>query len=150
MLGKSTTFYYICKSWQCLLVRVQRCEPRCFFSHKKVLSGRQQQQSKSSWPLSGLPWHTKYRGFLVMEFATIFLTCKPPLVYCMYFTAMEPCYSYRESTTKWHWSNWWFIYSVSWVSLDHGTSGLELEVLSCLEAAYFFLNSSDLIFDILA
>ena len=66
------------------------------FSHKKELSGRQQPQSKSCWPWSGLPWHTKDKRFSVMGYAAVFYTCKPRLVSCMCFTAMEPCYSYRE------------------------------------------------------
>jgi len=32
-----------------------------------------------------------------MEYAAVFLICKPRLVYCMYFAAMERCYLYRES-----------------------------------------------------
>jgi len=31
------------------------------FLHKKELPGRQPPQSNSSWPLSGSPWHTKYK-----------------------------------------------------------------------------------------
>jgi len=94
------------------------------FSHKKGLSRRQQPQSKSCWPWSGLPWHTKHKGYSVMGYATVCYTCKPRLVYCMYFTAMERCYSYRESKTRYYQSNWWPIYSVIWVSLDCKTSGL--------------------------
>ena len=69
----------------------------------------------------------------------------------MCFTAMEPCYLYRESITGYYWSNWSYIYSVSWVSLDYEMSELELilfKVFSRLEAA-FFQNSSDVIRDIL-
>jgi len=111
---------------------------------KKELPGQQQPQLKSSWHLSGLPWHTKHKGFLVMEYAAEFLTWKPRLVYCMYFTVMERCYSYRESKTEYYWSNWSYIYSVSWVSLVYEMSGLELslfKVLSCLEASFFRVSS---------
>ena len=121
------------------------------FSHKKVISEQQQLQLKSSWHLSGSPWHTKHKWFLVMECAAVFLIWNPRLVYCMSFTAMEPYYSYRESRTREYRSNWWPIYSVSWVSLDYHTSGLELilfKVYSCLQAA-FFQSSSDLIINIL-
>ena len=123
------------------------------YSHKKELSGQQQQQLKSSWPLSGLPWHTKHTRLLVMEYVAVFLTCKRRLVYCMYFTAMEHCYSYRELKTRYYWSNWWPIYPVSFVSLEHETSELELilfEVFLCLEAIIRFLTLSDIIIDILA
>jgi len=115
------------------------------FTHKKASSGRQQPQSRSSWHLSGSPWHTKHKWFSVMEYAAIFLTWKPQLVYCMYFTAMERCYSYRELKTRYYWSNWLPFYSVSLVSLDHKMSGLELilaKVFSCLQAI-FFQDSSD-------
>jgi len=88
-------------------------------SHKKELSGQQQHQLKSSWPLSGLSWHTKHSGLLVVEYVAVFLTCKYRLVYCMYFTAMEHCYSYRELKTRYYWSNLWPIYSASLVSLGH-------------------------------
>jgi len=121
------------------------------FSYKKELSGQQQPQSKSSWLWSGSPWHTKHKGFLVMEYAAAFLTWKLQLVYCMYFTAMEPCYSSRESTTRYYWSNWLPIYSVSWVSLNYRNSGLELilfKVLICMEASSD-LNGSDRIMAIL-
>ena len=121
------------------------------FSHKKALSGRQQPQSKSSWPLSGLPWHIKHKGCLVTEYAAIFLTWKPRLVYCMCFTAMEHCYSYRESKTRYYWCNWLHIYSVSWVSLDYRNSGLKFilfKVLICMEVSSD-LNGSDLITAIL-
>jgi len=121
------------------------------FSHKKELSGRQWPQLKSSWHLLGLQWHTRHRWFLVMEYLAIFLTWKPRLVYCMCFTAMEHCYSYRESKTKDDWSDWWPVYSVSWVSLDYQTTGIELtlfKVYSCMQAA-FFQSSSDLIGSIL-
>ena len=99
------------------------------FLHKKELPGRQPPQSNSSWPLSGSPWHTKYKGFLVMECAAVFPTWKLRLVYYMYFTAMEPCYTYRESKTRYYWSNWLPVYSVSWVSLDYRDTGLELILL---------------------
>jgi len=102
------------------------------FLHKKELSGRQPPQSNSSWPLSGSPWHTKYKGFLVMECAAVFPTWKLRLVYYMYFTAMEPCYTYRESKTRHYWSNWLPIYSVSCVSLDYQDTGLELILLKVL------------------
>jgi len=111
--GPNTFCQYILHSWLCRIVRIWLCKPRRFFSHKKVLPGWQQQWSKSSWPLSGLPWHSKHRAFLVMEYAVAFLTCKPRLVYYMYFTAMEPCYLYRESKTRYHWSDWWPIDPVS-------------------------------------
>ena len=107
------------------------------FLHKKELSGRQPLQSNSSWPLSGSSWHTEHKGFLMMEYATIFPAWKPRLVYYMYFTAMEPCYTYRESQTRHYWSNWLPIYPVSWVSLDYQDSGLELilfKVLISVEA----------------
>jgi len=121
-------------------------------SHKKELSGRQLPQSQSCWPLSNSPWHTKRRGFLVMECAGVFVTWKPRLVYCMRFTVMESCYSYRESKTRYYWSSWWPIHSVSWVSPDSKTSGVELilfQVFSCLEAA-FSQHSSDCISNILS
>jgi len=98
------------------------------FLHEKELPGRQPPQSNSSWPLSGSPWHTKHKGFLVMEYTAVSPTWKPPLVYYMYFTAMEPCYTYRESKTR-YWSNWLPVYSVSWVSLDYRDTGLELILL---------------------
>jgi len=122
-------------------------------SHKKELSGQRQQQLKSSWPLSGLPWHTKHSGLLVMEYVAVFPTCKRRLVYCMYFTAMVHCYSYRELRTRYYWSNWQPICSVSLVSLGHETSGLELilfEVFLCLQAIIFFLQLPDVIISILA
>ena len=122
------------------------------YSHKKELSGQQQQQSKSSWPLSGLPWHTKHSGLLVMEYAAVFLTCKHQLDYCMYFTAMERCYSYRELKTRYNWSNWWPIYPVSLVSLEHETNWIELtifEVFLCLKAIANFLELPDAIGGIL-
>ena len=53
---------------------------------------------------------------------------------------------------EYYWSNWWSIYSASWVSLDCQTTWLELilvKVYSCLEAAFFHI-SSDLILSILA
>jgi len=118
------------------------------YSHKKELSGQQQHQLKSSWPLSGLPWHTKHRRLLVVEYMAVFLTCKRRLVYCMYFTAMEHCYSYRELKTRYYRSNWWPIYSVSLVSLGHETSRLELivfEVILCLAAIANFLILPDVI-----
>ena len=70
------------------------------FSHKKELSGQQQPQLKYSWPLPGSPWHTKHKWFLAMEYAAVFLTWKHRLDYCMFFTAMERCYSCRESKTR--------------------------------------------------
>jgi len=122
------------------------------YSHKKELSGQQQHQLKSSWPLSGLPWHTKHSGLLVVEYVAVFPTCKCRLVYCMYFTAIEHCYSYRESKTRFYWSNWWPIYSVSLVSLGHETSRSELiifEVILCLQAITYFLLLPDVIISIL-
>ena len=113
----------------------------------------QQQQLKSSWHLSGLPWHTKHNRLLVMEYVAVFLTCKHQLDYCMYFTAMERCYSYRELKTRYNWSNWWPIYPVSLVSLEHETSGLELilfEVFFCLEAIAYFLELPAVITGILS
>jgi len=89
------------------------------FLHKKELSGRRQPQSRSSWHLLGSPWHTKHKWFLAMGYEAVSLTWKPRLVYCMYFTAMERSYSYRESKTRYYWSNWWSIYPVSWVSLEY-------------------------------
>jgi len=160
-------FLFMVASWlQCifltytimLVVPLSMCSNIfCFadlhiYSHKKALSGQQQLQSKSSWPLSDLPWHTKHREFLVMGYAVLSLTCEPPFVYCMCFTAMEPCYSYRESKTIYYWTNWWPIFSVSWVSLDYKITKPELilcKVFSCLEATCF-LSSSDLILAILA
>jgi len=121
------------------------------YSYKKVLSEQQQQQLKSSWHLSDLSSHIKHRGYVVMEYAAIFPTWKPRLVYCTCFTAMERCYSYRESKMRYYWSNWWPIYSVTWVSLDRKTSGLEFilsKVLSCLQAV-FFLHHSDSILTII-
>ena len=103
---------------------ISLCWLAYWFSHKKELSGWQQPQLKSSWHLSGSPWHTKHSRFLVMEYAPVFFTWKLQLVYCMYFIAMEPCYLYRESSTRYYWSSWWPIYLVSWVSLDYTTSGL--------------------------
>jgi len=123
------------------------------YSHKKELSGQQQHQLKSSWPLSGLPWHTKHRRLLVVEYVAVFLTCKRRLVYCMYFTAMEHCYSYRELKTRYYWSNWQPIYSVYLVSLGHETSGLELiifEVGLCLAAIAYFLILPGFIMGILS
>ena len=67
-----------------------------------------------------------------MEYAAVSPTWKPRLVYYMYFTAMEPCYTYRESKTRHYWSNWLPIYSVSWVSLDYQDTGLELILLKVL------------------
>jgi len=70
----------------------------------------------------------------------------------MYFTAMEHCYSYRELKTRYYWSNWQPIYSVSLVSLEHETSGLELiifEVSLCLEAIAYFLELPGVIIGIL-
>ena len=122
-------------------------------SHQKALSGQQQHQLKSSWPLSGLPWHTKHSRLLVVEYMAVFLICKRQLVYCMYFTVMEHCYSYRESKIRYYWSNWWPIYSVSLVSLGHETSGLELilfEVFFCLQATAFFLILPAVIMGILS
>ena len=122
------------------------------YSHKE-LSGQQRHQLKSSWPLSGLPWHTKRSRLLVVEYVAVFLTCKRRLVYCMYFTAMEHCYSYRELKTRYYWSNWQPIYSVYLVSLGHETSGLELiifEVVPCLEAFAFFLQLPGVIIGVLA
>ena len=117
------------------------------YSHtKKGLSGRQQHQLKSSWPLSGLPWHTQHRGLLLMEYAAVFPTWELLLVYCMCFTVMEPCYLYRKSKTRYHRSNW-HIHPVSWVSLDSKTRGLKLilfKVISGLEIV-FFINGSELI-----
>ena len=130
---------------------ISLCWLACLFSHEKELSGRQQPQSKSSWHLSGSPWHIKYMSFLVMECAAVFLTCRHRLYYYMCSTAMGSCYSYRESKTRYYWSNWLPINSVSSVSLDFKTSGVELillKVLSCLQAA-FFKGSSALIFSIL-
>jgi len=120
------------------------------FSYKKELSGQQRPQLKSSWHLSSLLWHTKHKWFLATGYAPVFLTWKPRLVYCMCFTAMEHCYSYHESKTRYYWFDWWSIYSVCWVSLDYQTTGLELNLLkvySCLQAAFFI--SSDLISSIL-
>ena len=117
------------------------------FLHKKELSGQQQLQSKFSWHLSGLPWHTKYKGFSVMECPAGFPTWERQLVYCMCFTAMEHCYSYRESKTRYYWSTWWPVYPVSWVSIDYKTNGPKLilfKVLSCLEATSY-LNLYDAI-----
>jgi len=81
---------------------ISLCWLAYLFLHKKALSGQQQPQLKSSWHLSGSPWHTKHRGYLVMEYVAAFLTWKPRLVYCMYFTVMERCYSYRESKTRYY------------------------------------------------
>jgi len=67
--------------------------------HKKAVSERQQQQSRSSWPLSALPWHTEHRP-LSMEYMTVFLTCELPVVYYMYLTVMEHFYSYRKSKNE--------------------------------------------------
>jgi len=142
--GLSTAFEYVYN-------HISLCWLAYLFSHKKELSGRQQPQLKSSWHLLGSPWHTRHKWFLVMEYLAVFLTWKPQLVYCMYFTAMEPCYSYRESKTGYSRSNWWSIYPVSWVSLDYQTTGLELtlfKVYSCMQAS-LFQSSSDLIGSIL-
>ena len=80
---------------------------------KKALSGRSQQRSKSFWPLSGLLWHSGYKSLLVMEHAVLLLICKPPLVYCMYFTAMGPSYLYRESKKcRYHQSYSWISFSL--------------------------------------
>ena len=103
---------------------ISLCWLACLFSHEKELSGRQQPQSKSSWHLSGSPWHIKYMSFLVMECAAVFLTWRPQLIYYMCFTVMEPCYSYREPRTRYYWSYWWPTYSVYWVSPDYNTIGV--------------------------
>ena len=87
------------------------CDPTRLFSHKKALSGLSQQQSKSSWLLSGLLWHSGHREFLVREYAVVFLACKPPLVYCMYFTVMGLSCSYRESKCINHQSYWLMLFS---------------------------------------
>ena len=83
----------------------------CFSPHKKASPERQQQQSKSSWRLSGLPWHIKHKGFLVMEYLLIFLICRPQLVYCMCFTTMEHSYSYHELNPGCYRFSWWPIWS---------------------------------------
>ena len=41
-------------------------------------------------------------GYSVMGYVAVFYTCKPRLVSCMCFTTMEPCYSYRESQTRYY------------------------------------------------
>ena len=141
---------YICCLWVCVLTYFPLLTCSSILTKKELL-GQQQQQLKSSWHLSGLPWHTKHKWFLVMECAAVFLTWKHRLDYCMYFTVTERCYSYRESKTRYYESNWWPMYSVSWVSPGCKTSGLELtlfKVYSCLEAA-FFQTSSDFITNIL-
>jgi len=67
---------------------------------------------------------------------------------------------YRDGTllfipwvqTGCYWPNWWPIRSVSLVSIDHKTSGLELivfKVFSCLQAISFFLNLPDAVLTIL-
>jgi len=154
--GRIQYIFWIWNTW--LLLPLSMCyNIFCFadlliYSHKKELSGQQQHQLKSSWPLSGLPWHTKHSRLLVVEYVVVFLTCKRRLVYCMYFTAMEHCYSYRELKTRYYGSNWWPIYPVSWVSLEHETSRLELiifEVFLCLQATAFFLKLPNVIMDIL-
>jgi len=93
--GVSTAFEYVYN-------HVSLCWLAYLFSNKKELSGQQWPQSKSSWHLLGLPWHTRHKWFLVMEYLAVFLTWKLQLVYYMYFTTMEPCYSYCES------KNWIF------------------------------------------
>jgi len=135
--GVSTAFEYVYN-------HISLCWLVYLFSHKKELSGRQKQQSKSSWFLSGSSWHTKRKWFLAMEYPAVFITWKPRLVYCMYSTAMEHCYSYRESITRYYWSDWWPIYSVSWVSLDYQITGIELtlfKVYSCLRGALYQISS---------
>jgi len=88
------------------------CKLTRLFSHKKALSGLLRQRSKSSWLWSGLWWHSRHRSLFGMEYAGVFLTCKPPLVYCMCFTAMGPSYSYRESKCKYHQSYSWILFSL--------------------------------------
>jgi len=143
---------YICCLWVCVLTYFPLLTCSSILTKKELL-GQQQQQLKSSWHLSGLPWHTKHNRLLVMEYVAVFLTCKHQLDYCMYFTAMERCYSYRELKTRYNWSNWWPIYPVSLVSLEHETSGLELilfEVFFCLEAIAYFLELPAVITGILS
>ena len=65
---------------------------------------------------------------------------------------MERCYSYRELKTRYNWSNWWPIYPVSLVSLEHETNWIELtlfEVFLCLKAIANFLELPDAIGGIL-
>jgi len=117
------------------------------FLHKKELSGQQPPQSNSSWPLSGSSWHTEHKGFLVMEYVAVFPTWKPRLVYYMYFTAMELCYTYRELQTRHYRSNWLPIYSVSLVSLEYQDTGLELILLkvSILMEAIFDMRELNIL-----
>jgi len=144
--------YSIVATFEYVFQHILLCWLADLFSYKKALSGQQQQQSRFSWHLSGLLWHTKHSRLLVMEYVAIFLTCKHRLVYYMYFIAMERCYSYREPKTRYYWSNWWSIYPVSLVSLEHETSGLELilfEVFFCLQAISHFLELPDVITGVL-
>jgi len=46
-----------------------------------------------------------------MEYLLIFLICRPQLVYCMCFTAMEHSYSYRELDSGCYRFSWWPIWS---------------------------------------
>jgi len=55
--------------------------------------------------------------------------------------------------TRYYWSNWWPVYLVSLVSLEHETTGLELilfEVVFCLQAIAYFLGLPDVIIIILS